>query len=285
MFNDPLTSMTLIVLTLVTAWASVAAWRGLMRRHRDGLSSPGVLRAVVAAIALGSAGVFAYRALWVHRDWLPLEAHVDGLLLIAALLGAVVWFVLSRPAVAGLAAFALPVLALVLGWAVCASAWTFRPFDVDRLDPLWKTIHLAGVYAGTLSAALAAIAGAMFLFVEGRLRQKQTLGRAEPMTSLETLERLIVRAATLGFALLTLGLVAGLVLHPQESALGPGWWHSPKVVLATLAWLSYAVVMNVRYATLFRGRRAAWLAMAGFVLLLLTYGVVTAMPAAEGGLR
>ena len=35
-------------------------------------------------------------------------------------------------------------------------------------------------------------------------------------------------------------------------------------------------VMNVRFATGFRGKRAAWLAIAGFVLLLGVYGIVTA---------
>jgi len=34
--------------------------------------------------------------------------------------------------------------------------------------------------------------------------------------------------------------------------------------------------MNVRFATGFRGKRAAWLAIAGFVLLLGVYGIVTA---------
>jgi len=38
--------------------------------------------------------------------------------------------------------------------------------------------------------------------------------------------------------------------------------------------------MNLRVATVFRGRRAAWLAIAGFVLLLGVYGIVTSGDAA-----
>ncbi len=273
------TTLSLVVLTLLAAAAAAIALRRLIGKGADHAGPRRVQGALVALTTLGSTAVFAYRALAVHQDWLPLEAHVDGLLLIAALLGATVWFLQARPPLAALAAFALPVLALILAWGVCASAWTYRAFELDTLSPVWKSIHLAGVYLGTLCAAVAAVAGAMFLFVERRLRQKQQMIRMGGVASLETLERLIVRAATLGFALLTLGLIAGLVLHPQQSSLGPGWWHSPKVLLATAAWLIYALVMNVRYATHFRGGRAAWLSIAGFALLLITYGVVTALPA------
>jgi ABC-type uncharacterized transport system permease subunit len=281
-----MTTTSLVLLTLLSATASVLALRRLFGRATAEATSDLLQHLLVAAVTVGAMLVFLYQAMVVHEQWRPLEAHVDGLLLIAALLGATVWFLQVRPHLAGMSAFALPVLTLILAWGVCASAWTYRPFELDTLSPVWKTLHLTGVYLGTLCSAIAATAGAMFLFVERRLRQKQALRELGRMASLETLERLIVRAATLGFALLTLGLIAGLVLHPQESSLGPGWWHSPKVLLATAAWLIYAVVMNVRYATHFRGSRAAWLSIAGFLLLLLTYGVVTAvsdaMPARSG---
>ena len=67
-------------------------------------------------------------------------------------------------------------------------------------------------------------------------------------------------------------------LHTANaSALGPGWWHSPKIVLSAAAWLVYALVKNVRYATRFRGARAAWLSIAGLLLLLAAFGTVTAL--------
>ena len=48
------------------------------------------------------------------------------------------------------------------------------------------------------------------------------------------------------------------------------------MLLAFAAWLAYAAVMNARFASFFRGRRAAWLAIGGLVLLLAVYGIVTA---------
>ena len=79
---------------------------------------------------------------------------------------------------------------------------------------------------------------------------------------------------------MTLGIVAGLVIQAEEpDALGTGWWHSPKVILAATTWLAFAIVMSERHATLLRGSRAAWLAIIGLVLLLATYGVSTASAA------
>ena len=119
----------------------------------------------------------------------------------------------------------------------------------------------------------------MYLFVQGRLKTKAGLGQVNPMASLETLETLIIRAATLGFVLLTLSLISGFMVTQSDEAtsLGKAWWSSPKVWLAVSAWVVYAVLINVRSFSTVRGRRAAWLAIAGLVLVLATYGAVEAL--------
>ncbi|MEM6394361.1 MAG: cytochrome c biogenesis protein CcsA [Planctomycetota bacterium] len=226
---------------------------------------------------------------WAERGWggLPIGAHVDGLLVLAALLGLSVLYLQNRARMGGLAAFGLPMLAFVLLWAVCASAWTYHPFALDTLGGVWRGVHLVGVYGGTLGAVGAAGAGAMYLYVQHRLKDRSpgSLRGVRGLASLESLETLIVRASGLGFVLLTLGLVTGvLVIYESDrvlAVLGDPWWGSPKVWLATGAWAVYAVLMNVRWTGELRGRRAAWLAIAGLVLLLGVYGLVTAWPSPE----
>ena len=163
-----------------------------------------------------------------------------------------------------------------------SAAWTYHPFDLERLDPVWEGLHLGGVYLGTISAALAAAAGATYLVAHHRMKSHHPPTGAARLPSLETLETLIVRSASLGFVLLTLGLAAGIVVQAGveagETQLGPRWWASPKVWLATAAWGIYAVLMNARRATAFRGAYAAWLSIAAMVLLVAVYGVATAIP-------
>ncbi len=275
---DALTTISLALLTLL----SLVSWGLAMGTLRGAArpSAPALVQKVLAvAIAIGCVALFIYRAAMVHQGWQPLQAHVDGLLLIAPLFVATVIYLESRARVRGLSAFALPVLTLLLGWSVCASYWTFHTF---RIDSLWKTVHLAGVYLGTLFFAIAAIAGGMFLYVQNGLRHKSDRVGLGRLASLEAIETLIVRTSALGFGLLTLGLVTGLVIATSwPSNLGPGWWHSQKVLLATAVWLVYGLVMNVRHASVFRGARAAWLSIVGLALLMATFVVVTALP--DGG--
>src|SRR5690606_39268661 len=129
--NATVTSLALALLALLSLAASAVSLRRLFRPARSGETAP-LLGALVAVVTGGALAVYVAR--WtLGGQWQPIESHVDGLLLIAALLGATVLFILSRRRLLGLSAFALPVLTVVLAWAVCAAKWTYRPFDLQTL--------------------------------------------------------------------------------------------------------------------------------------------------------
>ncbi len=272
------TSIPLILATLASATAFVLATQRLCDPQRSGHLL--IMRLLLGAVTVICAAVFAARVAWVHQAWLPVQAHVDGLLLIAALLAPAVLYVQAKPKLFGLSLFALPLLTLILLWGVCASLWTYRPFRLDSFEPAWVVFHTSATYLGLLMCGLGAAGGAMYLFVQSRVKAKTGFDQVNPMASLETLETLIIRTATLGFVLLTLSLASGLIIVTQShelTSLGKAWWVSPKVWLAGSAWVVYALLINVRSSSLFRGRRAAWLAIAGLVLVLATYGAVEAI--------
>jgi ABC-type uncharacterized transport system permease subunit len=272
--SDLPTTIALILLTLLALAASVLSWSSL------GQSGAGrqerLTRKLIWLTTAGCALLFVYREVFVHQRWTPFEAHVDGLLLIATLFGAALLFLESRARMKGLATFAMPILTLLLAWAICASWFTWHLF---RLHSIWRVVHLSSVYLGLLGAAVAAIGGGMYLYVQKRLRHKLAGTGDTRLPSLEATERLIIRASAFGFALLSLGLFTGLVIIVADGrSMHPGWWQSPKIVLAAVVWSLYALVMNVRHATAFRGNRAAWLSIAGLLLVLTTFGVATRMP-------
>ena len=274
--HDRPTTFILTLLTLMSFGASVLAVGRFMGKP----SGQGIRRVRYTLLGLctaGSMGLFVYRVVWVHSRWAPLQSHVDGLVLIASLFAITVLFLQSRGGMPGLTAFGLPVLTVLLAWAICASQWSFYVFEINSV---WKGVHLAGVYLGTLFFCVAAIASGMFLYAQNRLRRKQDSSAGGKLASLESIEGLIIRTSALGFGLLTLGLVTGLIVVTSgPTKLGPHWWRSPKIVLASSVWLIYALVMNTRHGTHFRGARAAWLSIVGLVLLLTTFGVVNALPA------
>ena len=279
--DQPETSIPLIVALIASALSFALSFkRG--RLPEDKRPSAWPIYLALGAATMLCLVVFIYRVSFVHQQWQPLQAHVDGLLLITLLLAPSIIYIQTRPKLFGLSLFALPMLCLILLWAVCASIWTYRPFNLDpqSFEPAWLVFHTAATYLGLLGFAIGAAGGAMYLFVQGRIKSKAAMKDVNPLASLETLETLIIRSATLGFVLLTLSLVTGLVMVTQtdsETALGKAWWGSPKVWLAAAAWGVYALLINVRSLSTFRGRRAAWLAIAGFVLVIATYGMVEAI--------
>src|SRR5438270_504988 len=72
----------------------------------------------------------------------------------------------------------------------------------------WLWVHWVTAYGGAVAFAVAGAVGAMYLIANRRLRTKN-LAPGTTLGSLERLEHLTLMAVTLGFALLTIGLVTG----------------------------------------------------------------------------
>lgn len=282
--QDWITTAGLIAATAAGAGATGAAIKRLCCAAGW---EPAAQRDGTLIATLLCAAVFLYRALVVHQNWVPLQFHVDGLSLMAALLGFTMAYLHMTGRLPGVGLFALPLLTLLTLWGVCASWWTLKPFGIDSI---WKSVHLLSVYMGSLAVTAAAAAGALWLYIDRQLRSKdhraqrlRILGR---LGDLESIEAAINVAATSGFVLLTIGLVTGLVIITADSAgLGGGWWHSPKVVLTAAVWIIFALVMHVRFVPTFRGRRAAILSIIGFVLILITMTIAQMLPGTIGEIR
>ncbi len=101
------------------------------------------------------------------------------------------------------------------------------------------------------------------------------------MGSLERLENLTDWAVSFGFALLTVGIVTGLIIMLEQGSktqLGPHWMTSPKVILAFTVWVVYAVALHTPITPAVRGRKSAMLSIVGFVLMVATMMAVLYMP-------
>jgi len=275
--QDWITTLGLIAATAAAVGGCAAVGLRVLRGVGGAMPAERIAAFTVMGLC---AALFGYRAVVVHEGWAPLTSHVDGLLLLSALLGAVLAWEHWTQRLRGMGLFVMPVLALLTLWGVCASWWSMKAFDIHSV---WMTVHLLSVYTGSLGVAIAAAAGAMWLYVDRQLRRRdhagdrlRILGR---MADLESIEWAITRSATLGFVLLTVALATGLVITAEGSGgLRVGWWYSPKVVLAAAVWGIYALVMHVRYVPTFRGRRAAVLSILGFVLLVAVLGLAQALP-------
>jgi ABC-type uncharacterized transport system permease subunit len=251
----------------------------------------------VAAKACSWSGVLVAVAalVWhaVHRgssNWLPLEDNFEAFVWLGVLLAVFVLYVQRSRSLAGLDWFVWPIVIVLLVAAVVFGKAKPQAY----IDTTWSWAHRVTAYGGALAFAIAGAAGAMYLLASRRLRSK-ALPHGPRLGSLEGLEHLTFTAVTLGFALLTCGLIAGLIWQLRlerfsgQTRLGDRWWASPKVVLAFAVWVVYAVVLHARINPVFRGRKVAVLSIVGCLLMVGTLVALNLMPssgdaaAATGG--
>ncbi len=89
------------------------------------------------------------------------------------------------------------------------------------------------------------------------------------ITNIERLDTLSYRIITVGFLLLSIGLVSGAVW--ANEAWGSWWSWDPKETWALICWLVYAAYLHMRLSRGWQGRRSALVAMAGLFVICICY--------------
>lgn len=225
-------------------------------------------------IVLG-AGVLAWHSITRH-NWLPLGDNFGALVWLGLLLALFVAYTQRTRPLRGLDWFVMPIVVLLL----IAAAVFGRTEPQEYLGTTWYWLHLVASFGGVVAFAIGGAAGALYLVASRRLRAKRVTP-GHNLGSLERIEHVTLVSVTLGFALLTIGLITGLVraLDDPNSRLGADWYAQPKVILAFIAWVVYAIVLHSPINPSFRGRKTAVLSVVGFVLII---GVVIAVQLMPG---
>ena len=221
---------------------------------------------IVAAV-----GVIVWHAV-ARREWLPVNDNFESLMWLGVLLALFVMYTQRVRPVGGLEWFVMPIVIVLL-----VSAGVFGRFEPQGYrqvrEDLWMWVHRVTAYGGAVAFAVAAAGGTMYVIASRRLRSKTPV---KGFGSLERLEHLTMVSVTVGFALLTVGLITGYVRYK------PNQLPVTKLALATLAWVVYAVVLHAPFNPRFRGRRAAMLSVFGFALVVGTMIVVLLVPGTGG---
>jgi len=138
-------------------------------------------------------------------------------------------------------------------------------FSATWLFPIHTTL-LIFAYAAFFIVFIASV---MYLLQERELKLKTFGATFHRLPALNTVNELASIAAIFGLTLLTLGIATGMIWSSIRS--GRIWHNDPKEIFALLTWLLYFVLAVYRTSARWRGRRAAWLGVVGFALVLCTF--------------
>lgn len=153
----------------------------------------------------------------------------------------------QRMAVLG--AFITPVTLLLFLAAGLGRSVPAVPENVrSALLPAHVVVNVLGVAAFTLAFAVATA----YLIQERLLRRRQLGGLFNRLPPLDVLDSMGLRLLLIGFPLFTLGSVSGAIWAAQME---DGF--SPTQVLGLVAWAVFGLVLLLRIAAGWQGRRAA----------------------------
>jgi cytochrome c-type biogenesis protein CcsB len=133
----------------------------------------------------------------------------------------------------------------------------------------WLPIHVTSAFLGDAIFALAFCTGVIYLIQERLVKSRRATALSGRLPSLEILDEINYRALTIGFPLLTIGIVTGAVW--AEYAWGAYWNWDPKETWSLITWLLYAALLHQRLAIKWRGKKAAVMAIVGFGAVLFTF--------------
>jgi cytochrome c-type biogenesis protein CcsB len=179
----------------------------------------------------------------------------------------------------------IPVLAAVtalLAVLTLAYASTYE----TKIEPLmpalrsnWLTVHVFTVFLGYGGVALAFLSSVSYLVVVRIARFRaafvssdragKNVGAPGGLELAGALEAATEKTISFGFLFLTVGIISGAIW--ANSAWGTYWSWDPKETWSLITWFVYAVFLHCRFMRGWKGERAAWISIVGFLSVIFTY--------------
>jgi cytochrome c-type biogenesis protein CcsB len=236
---------------------------------------------VRAAVTFSALGMIAHvvavttRGLAVDRaPWGNMYEFITALTCVAAIFFG---YIVVRYRAWALGVFVMGAVVVTLGLAETLIYTPAGPL-VPALQSYWLSIHVTAMTLATGIFFVAAVLGIMYLVAE-RYRARVAAGKAQPgngliarIPSAAQLDKLAYRTVVFGFPVWTFGVIAGAIWADQ--AWGRYWGWDPVETWAFITWVIYAAYLHARATAGWRGARAHYIQLLGFVSLMTNMLVV-----------
>jgi cytochrome c-type biogenesis protein CcsB len=209
----------------------------------------------------------SFLARWAQAGYFPITNLFEALNFFSW--AVVLSFILLqiRLTAAVLGAIVMPVAFLLAATALVFDAGV-APL-VPALQSRWLYLHTTLAFLGDAFFVIAFAGGVLYLVQERQLKRHRAGGFYHRLPSLDLLDRINYRSLTIGFPFLTLGIITGAVW--AEYAWGSYWSWDPKETWSLITWFIYAALLHMRFTVGWRGRKAAYVSIAGFLAVLFTF--------------
>ena len=286
--SDPVLGLGLAAFALLLVALPLAFWSV----SESGGQGSRIVRLLVAAANLSLTAQLVLR--WWQSGHFPISNLYESLCFLAWAC-TLTQLLLERSYPSPLVAAA----ATPMGLGCVAFASFALPDQLQQAAPLvpalrssWLVMHVSVIMVSYAALLVGSLLSAAVLFTDrgralelrsssigsGGYRQAQLATEVGPgvlnlssatLSLSEQLDSLSYRTITVGFLLLSIGIVSGAVW--ANEAWGSWWSWDPKETWALICWLVYAAYLHTRLIRGWQGRRPAIVAVVGLVVIAVCY--------------
>lgn len=257
------TADILLQITTALYFLSMAGYLLFLFNQKDVYQRAGFY-GMTAAVMCHLSSMVVYTVVEGH---VPIQNLSQTLSLSALATGCMFWFFNYKFSLKILGVFASMLLAAIM---LSVLILPDSPVEKDAiLKGFWLYSHIILVFAGNGALALACGAGILYLLQEKGIKTKQPGFFFKRLPSLDLLDSVGYACLATGFALLTIGLVAGFIY--AKAIWGKFWSWDPKEVFSVGTWVVYAALLHLRLYSGWQGRKSAIMTIVGFVIIIFTF--------------
>lgn len=159
--------------------------------------------------------------------------------------------------------------------AILTFAFTFigaffsraTPTIKPELKSFWIDIHALMAVFGIAIFSLAFVLSILYILQERAMKAKKFSGIVRIIPNLEILDRINYNLILFGFPIFTIAIIVGFIKY--YSILG--FLLDPKEIWSSIVWFVYLVIFYLRIKGDWRKRRAAYLTIVGFLLVVIGF--------------
>jgi ABC-type transport system involved in cytochrome c biogenesis permease subunit len=148
--------------------------------------------------------------------------------------------------------------------------------DLAKANPVLRSnllgFHVASALLGYSAFALSAVYGFLYVMLYHHIKSNRFGVIYDNLPDLEKLERMATVSVVVGFVLLTVAIIIGVVWLPQ--AFEHFSYFDPKLVGTIVIWLTYGIGLLAKRSIGWQGRKLMVLSIVGFVVTMLSLTIV-----------
>nr|YP_010902637.1 heme attachment to plastid cytochrome c [Hypnea nidulans]WCH54492.1 heme attachment to plastid cytochrome c [Hypnea nidulans] len=268
-------SFAILLITLIIYWFNITI------SHNKIFSKVGTILTIFINLFLGCSLIIR----WIYNGYFPLSNLYESLIFLTWVLTFIHLIIEKQNNSKLIGAINIPICLFIIAF----SSFVLPP-EIKEASPLvpalrsnWLMMHVSIMMFSYGTLILGSLLSILFLIISTTNKYKfnknnlvydsknnyKTYLLFNRLNLLESIDNLSYRIISLGFPMLTIGIIAGAVW--ANEAWGSYWSWDPKETWALITWIIFATYLHARLSKSWEGEKPAILASLGFIIVWICY--------------